>query len=316
MTNSNPTAADPKRGALQILKGTPPTELLGWAAVLVVFVGFYGETILALSTRWSEDPNYSHGFLVPIVSLYLAMQALAKPVTSPSQSGGHWLGGLLIGIGLALGLFTVLVPSLIVGSAGMLVAGSGLIVLLGGAHRWRQLRGAMFFLIFMVPLPAALYSMIAFPLQLFVSNVSAVGLQILGTPVLRDGNLIHLPGQTMHVAEACSGLRQLTAFIAICTCAALLMVRPMWYRIAVFVSSIPIAVVINVVRVMLTGLVLHYGDPSWTQGSLHTLEGLIMVAMGLGLLRLEVVVLDWLLISDQQSKHAVPVGKIASAPSG
>lgn len=276
----------------------------------------YWDTVLLLVTRWNSDPNYSHGFLVPLVCVYLAMQAISEHTESrrsllPSKGQGVLLGGALLFIGLAIGLGTILLPSLIIQSCSMLTVLAGLVLLIGGRVWFNLLWPSLLFAVFMIPLPSAVYSRIAFPLQLFVSRISTVILEIFGIPVHRDGNLIHLPGQVMHVAEACSGLRQLTAFIAISACAALLMKRPAWYRITLLLSSIPIAVVINILRVTATGFMLRYGEASWTEGSLHTIEGLVMVGLGLLVLRLEVALFDWLLVDEGQQAQQSPSGSPA-----
>jgi exosortase len=237
------------------------------------------------------------------------MQAISEHAEnhslSPKGSRGIFVGASFVLLGLAARMLTVLLPSLILQSLSMLTVAAGLVLLIGGRTWWRLLWPSLLFAVFMIPLPSAIYSRIAFPLQLFVSQLSTVVLEILGIPVHRDGNLIHLPGQVMHVAEACSGLRQLTAFIAICTCAALLMKRPGWYRAALLASSIPIAVLINILRVTATGLMLRYGNAEWTEGSLHTIEGLVMVGLGLLVLRLEIALLDWLLVNDEKPSHQI-----------
>lgn len=278
------------------------------AMLLAIWFAAYRETILALADRWSTDPNYSHGFLVPLVSLYLLFQhELSKSESKSTINGGMICGSLLIVLGLLARCITLLMASLLAECVSMLFVLSGLAMLVGGWQTWRRAWAPIAFLFFMVPWPSAIYSRIAFPLQMLVSNVAAVILQIVGIPVLRDGNLIHLPGQTMHVAEACSGLRQLTAFLAICACAALLSRRPTWYRMTLLLSAIPIAVVINVVRVTATGLILNWGGASWIEGSLHTAEGMVMVALGLGGLMLEIAVLDWLLETQPTASETAPV---------
>jgi exosortase len=151
------------------------------------------------------------------------------------------------------------------------------------------------FLLFAVPWPSALYSRIAFPLQQVVCQAAAVVIELFNVPVLREGNVMHLPKQSLHVAQACSGMRQLTAFLAISTCAAILMNRPKWYRAILLLSAVPIAVAINILRVSATGLVVVYGNPAWTQGTMHTVEGLVMVALGMAMLWAEIKVLDWML---------------------
>lgn len=273
-----------------------PSLLLG-AAALAVWAAIYQETLLSLVRRWNSDPNYSHGYLVPFVSAYLAWQSweAGGGRRRIELRGGAVAGLFLLCFAMLLAVATTLVPSLVGESASMLLALAGIALLVGGWTWWRHLWAPIAFLVFLVPWPSELYTRAAFPLQLLVSRTSAVLLEVVGVPVLRDGNLIHLPGQTMHVAQACSGMRQLTAFLAITACAAFLVRRPLWYRLALLASSIPIAVLVNALRVTATGLIIHHAGVEWTQGALHTAEGLIMILVGLAVLGLEVRLLDWML---------------------
>ena len=282
-------------------------------AAAAAFALMYWETFARLVQRWSTDENYGHGFLVPAVSLYLAYQALTENGPLPRAEGGWLLGGTLLLVGVPLRYVTVLLSSTVAECFSMLLVLAGGVCLLTGREGWRRLWVPVVFLVFMVPWPSAVYSRAAFPLQLFVSNVAAVSLELGGIPVLHEGNLIHLPGQTMHVAEACSGLRQLTAFLAICTCAALILPRPRWYKAVLLASAVPIAVLINVVRVTLTGVLLHNGFGELTRGWLHTAEGLIMVGLGLVFLWAEVKVIDWLLVGEPPQSTAEDVPRLAAA---
>jgi exosortase len=275
-----------------------PTTAFNIGLVVVLFALWataFFPTLTALVDRWGSDENYSHGFLVPIVSIYLAIQNFkARPLTGDVR-GGMLFGATAILVGMLFGCVTVLFPSLLAECLAMLAVLAGGILLVGGREWWSRLQTPVLFLLFAVPWPSALYSRIAFPLQQVVCQAAAVVIELVGVPVLREGNVMRLPKHAMHVAQACSGMRQLTAFLAISTCAALLMNRPKWYRAVLFLSAIPIAVAINIVRVSATGLVMEFGDPAWTQGTMHTVEGLVMVALGMGVLWCEVRVLDWML---------------------
>ncbi len=145
----------------------------------------------------------------------------------------------------------------------------------------------------MVPLPVALYSRIASPLQLLASRVASTVMNATGVPVLCEGNKMTLPGGVqMFVAEACSGMRQLTGFLALTTAVAYLSTRPVWYRVVMILSALPIALSANIARVMLTGYIMHFLNPQFASGTFHTLEGLLMMGFGLLLLNLECWVLD------------------------
>jgi len=240
---------------------------------------------------WSSDDNYTHGFLVPFLSLYFARESLRRgPI---EKVGGGVLGTLLLGASILAKLATILVPVGIVGDLGFIVGIAGVCAVVGGRQALSRFGFAIGFLVFMVPLPVALYSMLASPLQLMVSRFGSVILNAIGIPVLCEGNMMTLPGGTrMFVAEACSGMRQLTGFLALTTAVAYLSDRPAWYRVVLVISSIPIAMTANVLRVTLTGCIMHYLDPKYASGSFHTVEGLLMMAVGLGLLGLECAVLN------------------------
>ncbi len=142
------------------------------------------------------------------------------------------VGGLLLVVALLVRLVTIPLPIPFLGDIAFLVGLAGLFTLLCGTTALRRYWFGFFFLIFMVPLPVALYSKIASPLQLLASRVASTVMNATGVPVLCEGNRMTLPGGLqMFVAEACSGMRQLTGFLALTTAVAYLTTRPVWYRV-------------------------------------------------------------------------------------
>jgi len=285
--------------------GSPPLWVLlqgAWdnpshRASLVGAVGAVGllgvlfwQNLVHFVLVWSSDENYSHGFLVPLLSLYFANEAARRgPVALRS---GLWFGSMMVTLAIAIKLATVVIPFPAASDYGFLLALAGLCAILAGTDVLKRYWFAFFFLIFMVPLPVALYSLIANPLQLLVSQMATAMLNVLSIPALCEGNLITLPGDNqLFVAEACSGMRQLTGFLALTTAWAYLSMRPPWHRGLLIASSVPIAMTANIVRVTLTGVVSHVFDPKYASGAFHTVEGLAM--MGLGLLMLST--LSWTL---------------------
>jgi exosortase len=139
--------------------------------------------------------------------------------------------------------------------------------------------------------------MIANPLQLWVSFLATSMLNLLGIPALCDGTMITLPGDSqLFVAEACSGMRQLTGFLALTTAWAYLSARPLWYRILLIASSIPIAMTANVIRVTLTGVITYDLDPKYASGAFHTFEGLAMMGLALFMLATFAFTLDQVIV--------------------
>ena len=203
---------------------------------------------------------------------------------------GQWLGSLLLVVALLVRLVTIPLPIPFLGDIAFLVGLAGMFTLLCGTAALRRYWFGFFFLIFMVPLPVALYSKIASPLQLLASRVASTVMNATGVPVLCEGNRMTLPGGLqLFVAEACSGMRQLTGFLALTTAVAYLTTRPVWYRIVIIISALPIALSANIARVMLTGYIMHFVNPRFALGTYHTLEGLLMMGFGLLLLHCECV---------------------------
>jgi exosortase len=285
---------------LPVRRGTPPTPLvalardafgdparrwtlLGAVAAFAILLVMYGANIQHFVYIWSSDENYSHGFLVPLIGLYFANEAARRgPV---AIKAGSLLGASLIGLAVLGRLATVVVPVGFVGDLSLLIGAAGIVSLLFGRDALIRYGFAIAFLVFMIPLPVALYAKIASPLQLMVSQVATLLLNISGIPALCEGNMITLPGDhKMFVAEACSGMRQLTGFLALTTAWAYLVARPGWYRLVLIASSVPIAMTANIVRVTLTGMISYHIDPRFTSGAFHTVEGLLMMAFGLMML--------------------------------
>lgn len=262
----------------------PRVLIIGAAVCLALLVAAFRSNLVQFYFVWSRDDNYSHGFLVPFISLYFAYQAYRRgPVAVRS---GVALGSSLLGLAILGRLATVLIPVGFIGDLSFLIALASLCTLFLGIDALRRYWFALFFLIFMVPLPIALYAKIASPLQLLASQIASAILNATSVPVLTEGNMMTLPGGVrMFVAEACSGMRQLTGFLALTAAVAYMTARPTWYRLLLVISALPIAITANVLRVTLTGYIMHFVDPQYASGTFHTAEGLLMMGFGLALLR-------------------------------
>lgn len=292
---AEPAPRSPSRRAAALIQDPALRPSIAGATVcLGLLVALFWSNLRYFVGVWAADPNYSHGFLVPLMSLYFADEAAGR---SPRTAEKKAIGGVLLGVGLlwisVLGaIVNSLVPVGIVAGAAFIVGLAGICSLLFGAGTLRRQAFPLFFLSFMIPLPINLYTRIASPLQLWVSRLAAFLLNAFGMPVLVEGNLITLPGDLrMFVAEACSGMRQLTGFLALTFAFAYLARRPFWYRAALVASAVPIALTANVARVTLTGWIMTV-DPRLASGAFHTLEGLLMMGFGLALLLLERQALD------------------------
>jgi exosortase len=257
--------------------------LVGGLACLALYGLLFRDSLWHFYYAWTTDENYSHGFLVPLLSLYFANQVVRRgPV--PVRSG-VWLGGTLLGLAILGRLVTIPLPIPFVGDLALLVGLAGLFALLLGIEALKRFWFSFFFLVFIVPLPIALYSRLASPLQLLGSRVASTVMNTTGVPVLCEGNRMTLPGGVqMFVAEACSGMRQMTGFLALTAAVAYLTTRPGWYRAIVVMAALPIALTANVARIVLTGYIMHFVNPQYASGTYHTLEGILMMGFGLLLL--------------------------------
>ena len=183
--------------------------------------------------------------------------------------------------------------NLIVGQMGaeLFLARTSLLVVLAGLiilfHGWIVFRALLFpwaFLFLMVPMPAIVFNQITFPLQLLASRVSAATLPLFGVPILREGNVIHLPSMALEVAEACSGIRSLMSLITLSIIYGYLLEKRLWVRYLLAIASIPIAVAANSVRIIGTGLLVQYWDPEKAEGYFHASWGWLIFVISLILL--------------------------------
>ena len=260
-------------------------EALLWAGAIAVALGLlvvlFSDAIAWLTLRWQE-PEYSHGWFIPIVSLFLLWQRRRHILAS--RSAGSWWGVVLVTIGIALLSLRALVLMHLLPAVGFAVTLMGLgVAALGGAsmrYAWMPLA----FLLFALPPPAGVQVMLSTELQLISSQLGAQLLDWFGVSVFLDGNVIDLGVYKLQVAEACSGLRYLFPLASFAFLAACFFRAPVWARAAVFLSVVPITVVMNSVRIAATGLLIQYGSIESAEGLLHIFEGWVVFVAALALL--------------------------------
>jgi len=238
-------------------------------ALLGLLVGLYGGILRDLAWQWWDDPNYTHGFMVPLFSGFLVWQRRKQLAALPPPTGS-WIGlpVLLAGVG-ALLLGELAAENFLMRSS-LIVVLAGLVLFHLGRDSFRVLAFPLLFLFFMVPLPATLFYAMAFPLQSLAARNAAWTLDRLGVPVLLDGNVIHLTRLSLGVAEACSGIRSLISLFSVAVGWAALTIPGIW-GMAVFVAAvIPITIFANAGRVVATGLIAQWFGIEYAQGFFHT----------------------------------------------
>jgi exosortase len=252
----------------------------------------FGPILYYMVIHWGAQPDYSHGFLIAPLAAYFAWERRAK-LRRVAVEPSWW--GLLP---LALGALSLMVGRLGVELMSMRAAFVltlvGLNLLLLGIPMFRILAFPMLFLFLMVPLPQSLVNVIAFPLQLIAADLAVQTLQVFGYPVLREGNIIHLPNSQLFVAEACSGLRSLMALGTLGVVFAYFFRKHWLERIILVASTLPIAVLVNAFRVWLTSvLTIRFGSEA-ASGAVHQTEGFFTFGLAFALLLLEARLLTFL----------------------
>ena len=235
---------------------------------LGLLVGLYGGILRDLAWQWWDDPNYTHGFLVPLFSGFLVWQRRKELAALPPS--GSWIGlpVLLAGIG-ALLLGDIAAENFLIRSS-LIVVLAGLVLFHLGRDSFRVVAFPLLFLFFMVPLPATLFYAIAFPLQSLAARNAAWTLDRLGVPVLLDGNVIHLTRLSLGVAEACSGIRSLISLFSVAVGWAVLTLPGIWGMTVFVAAVVPITILANAGRVVATGLIAQWFGIEYAQGFFHT----------------------------------------------
>ncbi len=256
------------------------------AAALAV----YAPILYYMVLHWEAVEDYSHGFLIVPLALYFAWERRDSIIATPIRSS--WLGL----IPLVLGSATLLIGRLGVELMNMRVSFVftliGLVLLLLGRDMFKKLSFPLCFLFLMVPLPQSLVNQIALPLQLIASDFAVTVLHLFSIPALREGNIIHLAHAQLFVAEACSGLRSLMALITLGVVFAYFFRKTMGERIVIVLSAIPIAIIVNALRVTITGILTHRFGTGAAEGAIHEWQGMITFSFAFILLLAEASVLS------------------------
>lgn len=279
-----------------------------WVGVLLVIVAAcYGNSILATAQAW-DLPMYNHGYLIPIFAAFL-IRFRAKPFTKPS-SGELWFAAGLLTFATLGRVLSSFLTNFTGDRISMLIAVMAVFTFVGGIKALKWSAPAIAFMVFMFPWPKFFTDNIMRPMQTFATIISAYALQTMGIDAYRDGNRIMLEHAPMNVAEQCSGLRMLTIFIALSIAMAMISThRPLWERVVIVVSSVPIALIVNSIRITLTGFLLNLGvGGEEFHRIFHDFAGWIMMPMALGLLFLEMHLLSRLVIEEEGGAPALHSG--------
>jgi exosortase len=265
----------------------------------------YWPALLELTRRWAQDPQYSHGWLVPVfaaVLLWFRRNRLPENGLKPTWWGLPLLaGGILLRFAGSWFYFEWFDPISLVPC----LAGACLMV--GGKSIWKWAWPSIAFLAFMIPLPFRLANALSDPLQHLATLTSTFALQTLGLPALAEGNTIQMDDVQINIVEACSGLSMMIVFFALSTGVALVVRRPLWEKGLILLSAIPIALVANVLRITVTGILFRLVSNEAADAFFHDAAGWLMMPLALALLWVQLRVMGRLLI-DPSKEGPVRVG--------
>lgn len=267
------------------------TALLCLAALLTALL--YYPVLAGLFRQWLGDPNYTHGLLIPLVSAFFLFRD-RETLRRTSGGGKEYLGLPLILLAAVLLVGGTAASELYTARLSLPIMLMGLILFLRGTAFAKRTAFPILFLLMMVPLPYIVYYKMTFPMQIMSAKLSAGILRILSVSIIRHGNILLLPGYTLEVVAACSGLRSLMTMVTLAMIFAAFSPLSPARRILLVLSALPVAIAANTIRLVVTALGAYTVGPEFADGPLHELSGLIVFLAGLLLLMLSAGVLKWI----------------------
>lgn len=270
--------------AEQYWKIAPPA----WAVIAVVTLvgGFiFYEGVELMVKWWSRREEYSHGFLIPLITIYLIWQRSDQLRKTPFE--GSWLGVLTVAFGLFLYFLGELSTIYTVVQYGFVIVIYGVIWAYIGTRAFKIIAIPLLLLFFMIPFPNFIYNNLSSQLQLISSEIGVAVIRLFGISVFLEGNVIDLGTYKLQVVEACNGLRYLFPLMTLGLIVAYLYHAELWKRVIIFLSTIPITILMNSFRIGVIGVMVEHWGQSMAEGFLHQFEGWIIFMACFGILFIE-----------------------------
>jgi exosortase D (VPLPA-CTERM-specific) len=288
----------PNLNASATLPGAPAVRASNWLGpalmglTIVACLVFFRSALVSLLQAW-QRPEYSHGYIIPVIALFIALKRLDATSSARSAAAGILAFAIFL-VGLLAGLVGNLARIADLTSYGMLLALAGLIILTLGRQGGFRLWPAWVYLAFMLPLPNFLYWPLSIKLQFISSQLGVTLIKLIGVPVFLEGNIIDLGNYQLQVAEACSGLRYLFPLMSFGFLFATLYRGPVWQKLLLFMVTIPITLVMNSVRIAVIGFLVDRYGIAQAEGFLHAFEGWVIFVVCIAVLFLTAIVLQQL----------------------
>lgn len=250
--------------------------------LFIAFAVLYLPFLQTMVKDWGENDNYSHGYLIPFIfgfMIYSMRDQLGKIEISPS----NW-GMLVIVIGLCQLMVAKIGMEYFLQRTSIIVVFFGISLYLFGSKMTKKVSLPLLYLIFMIPIPAIIWNRVAFPMQLFASSITETIIHAISIPVYREGNVIHLTETTLEVVDACSGLRSLISLFALSGAFTFMVKLSTVKKWILFFSAAPIAIVVNITRLVSTAILAKWMGADAAQGFLHDFSGMVVFVGGIFLL--------------------------------
>ncbi len=256
------------------------TTILLLLAAVIFIVGYY-PAIKLLVGKWSASDDYAHSFLIVPIVAYMIWD---KRYLFENNENKGYIGLLLVILSVIFYIIALQtqIPTVIFLAIALTI--TSVLIYMGGTQTLRKLIIPIVLIFMIIPIPNQIYSMITLPLQLKVTQVNEILIQLLGIPIYREGNILQIPGKSFEVVEACSGLRSLISLTTLSLVFGYFTLHRNWLKCVLFGLSIPIAFLINILRVFILVVAFHFFRLDLTIGTEHTTLGMVLFLSGLGLL--------------------------------
>jgi len=277
--------------------------LISLSILATGIVWTYVPAIEAAADRWSNDPQYSHGYLIPLFSLFLLWRRRTTILEGNLSPNAIGFAFLLVGLSVrALSVYLYLTAFDLISLIPVLAGGA---IVVGGWTALRWSWPSIGFLCFMVPLPYRIQTALSSRLQNVSTELSTYILQTLGVSAVQEGNVIVLDDVRIGVVEACSGLGMMMTFVAISVAITLLIRSSYWVKLCLVLGSLPIAIISNVVRITVTGLLFQADQDEAARTVFHDLAGWLMMPLGILLILLHLLALERLVIPRNNPRREI-----------
>jgi exosortase len=246
-----------------------PAILFFLALLVLLFLPVLGELV----TQWFYDENMGYAFFVPLVAGYVVWLDKERILEAPVKP--CWPAIVLIVWGFLQMLLGFLAALSFVSRTAFVIAMVGVIWTIAGTAVIRTLRFPIVLLLFMFPIPLYVYQRMTIPLQTVATQLAAGGLNLIGIPVMQEGNILKIPDHDLDVVEACSGIRSLLSLTFLSLAYGRLFETRTWVKVALFLATVPIAILCNGARITLTGILTEF-SPAIAEGAYHAFEGWVI----------------------------------------